>query len=188
MKTHIAALNDEQKKRVRVVRKNVMSVTKPVDVIGACNFSFNIFRERSQLVKYFSQARKSLVKGGALILEAAGGPGMIEETEEKRMVGRGKDKFRYIWDQDSFDPITRRALYYIHFEFPNGKKLKKAFVYDWRMWTIPELRDVMSDAGFSKSVVYWEKQNRKGEWIDKYELREEAENDYAWITYIAGIR
>lgn len=32
--------------------------------------------------------------------------------------------------------------------------MRNAFVYDWRLWSIPELRDAMRDAGFASSEVH----------------------------------
>ncbi len=34
------------------------------------------------------------------------------------------------------------------------KQMRNAFVYDWRLWNIPELRDAMRDAGFASSAVH----------------------------------
>ena len=31
-----------------------------------------------------------------------------------------------------------------------------AFTYEFRMWSITEIRDLFEEAGFSKSLVYWE--------------------------------
>lgn len=31
--------------------------------------------------------------------------------------------------------------------------MKHAFVYDWRVWPVSEMRSVMAEAGFSRSVV-----------------------------------
>ena len=29
-----------------------------------------------------------------------------------------------------------------------------AFIYNWRLWTVPELRDAMSEVGFAHTQVY----------------------------------
>ena len=51
--------------------------------------------------------------------------------------------------------FTGEALFHIHFKDLEKKRLyEKAFTYDWRMWTIPELRDLLIAAGFSKVILY----------------------------------
>ena len=51
----------------------------------------------------------------------------------------------------------------IHFKFPDGSKIKRAFSYTWRLWTAPELRDMLLDAGFRNVTVYWEGEDDNGE-------------------------
>ena len=137
---HLPKLTTAQRRRIRVLRKDAISVTKPgSDVILVGNFSFFILKQREELLRYFRAARRSLTKNGIFMLEMAGGPGMIAKMNERRTVHIGpKNKFVYQWDQKSFDPIHRNGHYAIHFAFPNGKKLRDAFTYDWRLWTIPK--------------------------------------------------
>jgi hypothetical protein len=121
----------------------------------------------------------------------AGGPGMIERTRESKTVrpGRRKNsaKVTYTWDQKSFNPITRDAQYAIHFKIPGKAPLKNAFTYDWRLWTIPEVRDALEEAGYSRSVVFWETEH-KGEGTGEYVQTEEGDNAYSWIAYVVGIK
>ena len=71
-----------------------------------------------------------------------------EETEH--------DGFSYFWDQDSYDALTNFGQFYIHFKRKGEKKREKVFSYDWRLWSIPELKECLLEAGFEKTVVYWE--------------------------------
>eukprot|EP01045_Picozoa_sp_COSAG04_P024492 COSAG04_NODE_3063_length_3213_cov_2.861316_4_plen_65_part_00 len=41
----------------------------------------------------------------------------------------------------------------VSFKFDDGSWMKHAFVYDWRVWPVSEMRSVMAEAGFSRSVV-----------------------------------
>lgn len=182
-------LNKDQKGRLQLLRKNVLIPTQPKrDVIVAGNFSFFIFKKRSELLTYFRACQRSLETGGALILESAGGPGMISKSVERKTVPLNKtEKFTYIWDQKSFDPISRNGKYSIHFKLPNGKTLRNAFHYDWRLWTIPETRDALLEAGFTKTYVYWETEHR-GRGTGEYLQTESADNAYSWIAYIVGVK
>ncbi|MCM2322646.1 MAG: class I SAM-dependent methyltransferase [Oligoflexia bacterium] len=187
-RVHRARLSSEQKQRLSVLRRNVLSTTTPkADLIIGCNFSFFILKDRATLVSYFRHCLRSLRPGGMLILEMAGGPGMIEPMRERVPVyGRdGKRKYTYIWHQQQFDPITHDARYAIHFELGDGSRKNSVFTYDWRLWTLPEVQDAMREAGFPETFVYWETEH-KGRGTGEYARTGHGDNAYAWIAYVAG--
>ena len=189
-KKHWARLTDDQKQRINLGQANVLKSTRiKNDLIVGCNFSFFVFKERELLLQYFKSALKSLNSKGLLILEMAGGPGMITTpSKEQRTIYRTpKEKFVYVWEQKSFDPIDRTARYAIHFKLQNGTVLKNAFTYDWRLWTIPEIRDAMKEAGFKDTCVYWET-SHQGEGTGEYARIEQGDNAFAWIAYVIGIK
>lgn len=189
-KTHHASkLTPDEKKRLKTQIADVRTPTTPrSDLIIVGNFSFFIFQDRQNLVKYFKSCYQSLASEGLVILELAGGPGMITESRERRTVRLENDeKALYVWHQKSFDPILRRAHYAIHFKLPDETWMKDAFTYDWRLWTIPEIRDALTDAGFKKTFVYWETEH-KGEGTGEYGITDTADNAFAWIAYIVGMR
>lgn len=66
------------------------------------------------------------------------------------------------WDQVSFDPVTNDALFYIHFKPKGMKKQERVFKYDWRMWSIPELKDILTDCGFKRSMSIGKALIKKG--------------------------
>ena len=45
---------------------------------------------------------------------------------------------------------------HIHFKFPDGSRIKNAFSYDWRLWTLPEVQELLAEAGFDRITVYWQ--------------------------------
>lgn len=186
-KHHLRKLNPKQKKQIQLLQQSVISKTSPkADVTIACNFSFNIFKDRDILLKYLKSVLASLKPGGLIVLEMAGGPGMIEKTREQITIDDDSaGKFTYVWDQKSFNPVTHHALYSIHFKFPDGSKIEDAFVYDWRLWTIPEVRDILKDTGFARTHTYWEiAKNGKG--TGEYARTAKADNAYSWIAYVVG--
>ena len=75
---------------------------------------------------------------------------------------------------------------FIHFRFPDGSKLKKAFSYSWRLYTAPELRDMLLEAGFRDVTVYWEGEDEDGEGNGVFTPNEKGEADLAWIAYIVA--
>ena len=95
--------------------------------------------------------------------------------------------FTYVWDQAKFDPISSHMTCHIHFHFDDGSKMRKAFSYDWRMWTLPEIRELLEEAGFKKSTVYWEgTDEEEEEGNGEFTAAEEGEADPAWIAYIVA--
>lgn len=182
-------LSADQKKRLKIFRQNVLSVTsQKSDLIVAGNFSFFIFKERKLLRDYFRYCLKSLRKEGLVILEMAGGPGMIEPIRERIPIYENKKRiFSYIWHQKSFDPITHDATYGIHFHLPSGQWYRDAFTYDWRLWTIPEVREILLEAGFDDVAVYWETTHR-GEGTGEYARMRNGDNAYSWIAQVVGIK
>ena len=116
-------------------------------------------------------------------LLAYGGADAHSTSEEERDC----EDFTYLWDQHSFDPINNHATNYIHFEFDDGSELRRAFRYDWRLWSVPETRDVLAEAGFRHNEVYWEGTDHKtGEGNSIFSLKQKALDDPAWVAYIAA--
>jgi hypothetical protein len=65
---------------------------------------------------------------------------------------------RYTWEQRDADPLTGMVTNAIHFRVSKGgvieQEVNDAFVYRWRLWSVPELRDAMLEAGFATTEVY----------------------------------
>lgn len=185
--------------RLTLIRGDVLEVGGPerADVIAALNFSFCVFKQRDELARYFARCHANLAEGGLLFLELFGGIKAIDTDEEIREL----DDFTYIWEQESFNPITNDILCHIHFEFPDKSKIERAFTYDWRLWSIPELRDLLYEAGFRKVRVYWELVEEEDEddeddedddgmlaGTGEYEEVDEAEQQDSWLVYVVGER
>jgi SAM-dependent methyltransferase len=190
MKKGFKKLSANEKKRVQVKLQDVCVPTKQkFDIIGAANFSFNIFKTREQLKKYFMAAKQSLKSDGIFNLELAGGAGFIDNgREQKTWNVKGIGRYTYYWDQKSFDPINHHGLYSIHFKTPDGVMHRDCFVYDWRIWTIPELKDLMLECGFKNVAVYWESCDEDGNGTDEYVHMEQGDNAHAWIAFVVGIK
>lgn len=184
---NLAPLTPDQAARVKLIEGNVLDIGhERVDVTVAFNFSYLVFLERRSLLDYFKRAISTLDSEGVLILDIYGGADAQRTSEEPREVD---DDFDYVWDQHRFDPIHHHAINYIHFRFVDGSEMSRAFRYDWRLWTIPEIRELLVEAGFAKTLVYWEGTDRKtGEGNDVFRPRESAPDDPAWISYIVGVR
>jgi hypothetical protein len=182
---NLTALRPEQAARVKLIQGDVLDVgIESVDVTAAFNFSYFLWKTRRELRRYFEKARASLTREGLLILDAYGGGDAQRPSLERRKV----DGFTYVWDQHSFDPISHSVTNYIHFEFSDGSRLRRAFRYDWRLWTLPEIRELLGEAGFRRTEVYWEGTDHDtGEGNGIFRQRERAPEDPAWIAYVAAL-
>ncbi len=184
-KNRIAKLPLEDQARVRLMESDVLTVETPkVDLLAAFNFSYWIFEERATMLRYMRTCRDALKDDGVLFMDMFGGPESFEETKEKTK--HKKLGFTYIWHQAEFHPITNHMQCYIHFKFKDGSKIKKAFSYAWRLYTAPELRDLLLEAGFSNVTVYWEGEDEDGEGNGEFLPDAKGEADLAWIAYIVA--
>jgi SAM-dependent methyltransferase len=168
--------------RVRLLCEDVRA-RRPgkFDVINAMNFSYSVFRTRDDLRAYLASARKALGPQGIFVMDAYGGWESSQPMEEPRKVRGG---FTYIWDQNKFCPISHEVVNYIHFEFADGTRINKAFTYEWRYWTLPELRELLLEAGFSKVDVHWDVAPDDEE--ESYKILTRAENQPGWLAYLVA--
>ncbi len=179
----LSRLKPGQRSRVRLIEGNVLTVKAPtVDAIAAMNFSYWVFKDRATLGRYFRAAHRSLRRDGIFFLDAFGGYEASREMEETTKLRR----FTYVWDQAEYRPVTGEILCHIHFRFPDGSRLRKAFTYDWRLWTLPEIRELLLEAGFRRVTVYWEGDDGKGEGNGEFTPDAKGESDAGWVSYIVA--
>lgn len=168
--------------------------TPPADLVMALNFSYCIFKTRAQLKTYFETVRQTALNSeGLLILDLYGGTEAIEAKLEPRDVdgftardGTKIPPFEYTWDQAEFNVIDHHVINHIHFKIPGFTKIKKAFTYDWRLWTLPEIQELLLEAGFRSAEVYLHDWTDDGESDETYRRRTRYENALGWVAYIVG--
>ena len=157
---------------------------KNMDIILAMNFSYFLFMDRSTMVDYFCSVKDSLEETGIFFLDAFGGYEAAKELKEEREC----DGFTYIWDQASFNPINSEMQCYIHFKTADGVEYNKAFSYYWRLWTLPELKELLYEAGFSQVDIYWEGTDEKtGEGDGHFKPSKIGTADAGWVCYIVAL-
>jgi hypothetical protein len=181
---NLSKLKADEQMRLQLVQEDVCAVTtpSPVDVILAMNFSYQVFKTREKLGGYFRHVRDGLVDDGIFIIDVFGGYEAYMEMREKR-----KQKgFKYIWEHARYNPINGDILCHIHFAFPDGSKLKEAFTYDWRLWSLPELQELLTEAGYSKVTVYWEEVDEDDDGTGEYSPATVGEADPGWVCFIVA--
>lgn len=196
-KTHyLPKLDEDEQSRVKLLQQDVMECTVKAEVIAAQNYSFFCFKKREEVLRYFKSVHKNLAKEGIFVFDMMGGAAFYEnDVREARKVARKTPEakktlppFKYEWHQVHFEPITANALFHIHFSFPDGSRMDEAFTYDWRLWTLPELLELLTEAGFSESHVYWETEDEDGDPSGNYRRAKEGRPDPAWLCYVVGVR
>ena len=155
-----------------------------MDIVLAMNFSYFLFMQRQTLRDYFVSVKNSLEETGVFFLDAFGGYEAAKElTEERQCEG-----FTYIWEQASFNPINSEMQCYIHFKTDDGIEYNRAFSYYWRLWTLPELQELLLEAGFSQVDVYWEGTDEEsGEGDGVFEATRMGTADAGWVCYIVAL-
>ncbi|MET0027999.1 MAG: class I SAM-dependent methyltransferase [Candidatus Thiodiazotropha sp.] len=183
----LAELKPSERKRVTLLEENVLSVkTEPMEIISAMNFSYWLFKERKQLKRYFKRVHEQLADDGVFFMDAYGGYDSYKEIEEEREIEDGDRSFTYVWEQEKYDPITGNLICHIHFDFEDGSRLERAFTYDWRLWSLPEVRELLEEAGFGKITFYWQGFDDDGEADGIFVPVTQGEADAGWICYITA--
>lgn len=184
-KHHYSKLTPKAQKRMTYIKGDVLSTnTDKVDICFAFNFSYFIFKKRSELLSYFRKAYLSLNRDGVFFVDLFGGPD--SQTLMTDVISH--PGFKYYWECQKFNPITNECRFAIHFKRKNEAKIKDVFVYEWRLWTMMEIRELMLEAGFKSTVAYWEEDDEDGDGNGEFYATEQAENCDAWVTYIAALK
>lgn len=181
---HLSQLPVGESSRIDLLQTDVLTAeVEPAQLLLAMNFSYQLFETRDALKTYFQVVYQHLSEDGIFFLDAFGGYECYKEIEETTEY----EGFDYIWDQASYDPITSQMQCYIHFVFPDGSRLDRAFSYHWRMWTLPEIQELLVEAGFKNVTVYWEGTDEKtGEGNGVYSPATQGDADAAWIVYLSA--
>lgn len=172
--------------RLELFQKDVREPSRiRPEIRCAQNFSYSVFHTRAELMQYFRSVYDDLTADGIFMLDVWGGRGATDPVRERRSIGRG---VTYVWHQASFSQVTGRMMCHIDFEFADGSKLKPAFSYDWRYWSLPELREALVEAGFSHLDVYFEQYNDDGEGTGFFEKEESGPVKAQFIAYIVAAK
>lgn len=196
VRTHRLARMREAARRVTLIERDVREVSRPrVDVVCALNFSYWVFRERETLRSYFRSVKRSLRKDGLLFVNLFGGTEALDELVETRRIPptQGPDGLRipgfvYRWEHVAFNVIDHHIRCAIHFRFADGTEKRRAFTYDWRLWTLPEVQEVMQEAGFRSTRVYVEAwDHEKDEPAEWYRHQKWFDNQEGWLAFVVGL-
>ncbi|MFG0305537.1 MAG: class I SAM-dependent methyltransferase [Phycisphaerales bacterium JB040] len=195
---NLPQLSEEQRGRVSLLERDVLTPGDAVgvDAVLAMNFSYWCFKTRDELRGYFRTVRESLAGDGVLFMDFYGGSEAHSELTEDRPIegDRTHGPFTYVWEQAEYNPVTGDMTCHISFRFPDKTKIKRAFTYHWRLWTLPEIRELLLEAGFSECHVYWEGDELDddgeptGDGNGEFTPTLRGEADPAYICYITALK
>lgn len=152
---------------VRTILADVRRCSLKADIIAATNFPLGYFHQRDELLAYLRHARTCLRPGGILLADLYGGRDALTPMRlRRRLQTPSGTRVDYVWHQAQADPLTNLVTDTLSFTVRTrtGRVTRHpdAFVYRWRLWSIPELRDAAHDAGFREVDVY----TRMGDAVD----------------------
>lgn len=159
--------------RMTLVLADVLEAKDRADIIAATNFSLGYWHTRTTLISYLRHARTCLARRGLFLADMYGGHTALRTGSWTRTIRHPQlGTFLYRWNQLEADPTTGLVRNSIDFGVtPRVKKksikrsatksapaiewTRNAFTYHWRLWSMPELRDALTEAGF-KSIDFYD--------------------------------
>eukprot|EP00878_Enallax_costatus_P006350 GHUV01006658.1.p1 GENE.GHUV01006658.1~~GHUV01006658.1.p1 ORF type:complete len:283 (+),score=73.04 GHUV01006658.1:87-851(+) len=129
--------------------------TKPCDIICAFNFSVCLLHKRHEVLQYFRNVHSALCvePGGLFVMDLMGGHSVEAVRSYKRI--HFKTGIRYTFEQERYNPLTRNIRCHISLKDPQSKRvLKRAFTYNWRLWSVVDLVEMLKEAGFNRVHVW----------------------------------
>ncbi len=193
LQNRIRPAGADYESRITLRNGNVLDAKPPlVDVAVAFNFSYWCFRTRPEMRRYFEAARAGLRPDGVLFLDCYGGTDVPHheinerEVEDEDGTVNGGQSFWYVWEQVDFNPITAHMNCAIHFKFRDRSRLDNAFTYTWRLWSLPELIELLHEAGFARVRVWADREDARGNATGEYVEVDDLCNEGVWWVYISA--
>jgi len=130
-----------------------------VDCVFAGNFSIGEMATRADLITYLAASLRRLRSGGLFACDTYGGTTAFEAgVLERRHVQSDGTILHHVWEQRTADALTARVVNALHFRIERDgeivQELRDAFVYRWRLWSVPELVDALREVGFVGVTVH----------------------------------
>lgn len=173
------------------------AVVPRADVLHAGNFSIGYMHTRPELLAYLRHALGRLRPGGVMLCDTYGGEsafltGRVDRDHRLTEGPHRGVRVLYTWEQREADPLTGMVTDVLHFRVERNGVIEQeffdAFVYRWRLWSVPELRDAMIEAGFTRTEVFSQLPDAVDDEGNAYirPVTDPDELDESFIVLIAG--
>lgn len=157
-------------------QENVLHTNIQANIIAAFNFSYCIFKKRRDILQYFINVKKTLLKEGFFILDFFGGNEAFLEIKESKKISKDET---YYWECEQFNALTQEGIFSIHYKKKLQPIEKRVFSYDWRMWSPVELKELLEEAGFKEISFYLEDD-------DQYILKTRETVEGCYLGYLVA--
>lgn len=124
------------------------------DIVASLNFAVGELHTRGALLTYLRHTLMRLHPRGIFVCDIYAGPDALVPGRFEQKIDTDHGTITYTWRQVEADPLTHRVRNAMDFRLPDGSRMNDAFTYEWRLWTIPELRDACREAGFKRTQVF----------------------------------
>ncbi len=177
-------------------------VLERAQLLSVLNFSCFYFHQRTDLQRYFAHAITCLDETGVFVLNVFGGSAAMKPRLDQHQIvplaetgSTPLAPFSYEWEQRSYEASHARLDCRIHFVVgdagvPGGsRRIDDAFRYDWRLWSLPEIRECLIAAGF-REVQVWrhtatETSGKTEVFLGPVDTIKDLD---LWLAYVVGIR
>ena len=155
--------------RVRLINHNVLKEfdkNEKFDIICSLNYSHFLLTKRTELKTYFKNVFNNISRG-ILILDFFGGSHVYENHSFNKM------EF-YQFSGKAINIMNSISKCSLNYKIKKNK-FKTMFTYEFRVYTIIEMREALEEVGFTKFKIYIKEINEDDE--DDYTEYEEIEID-----------
>jgi SAM-dependent methyltransferase len=135
--------------RIKLINQNVLQPFDPkqkFDIICSMNYSHFLLNKRSELVKYFSNVRRNINRG-LFIIDFYGG---LHTYSEHR---HNNQSDFYEFHNEQMNILDNVSNSHLRYKTKEGK-LETLFTYNFRVYSIIELREALEDSGFDNFKIY----------------------------------
>jgi len=133
---------------------DVIAAKGRADIVASLNFAVGELHTRAALLTYLRHVLMRLHPRGIFVCDIYAGPDALVPGRFDQKIDTDHGTITYTWRQVEADPLTHRVRNAMDFRLPDGSRMTDAFTYDWRLWSIPELRDACREAGFKRTQVF----------------------------------
>jgi hypothetical protein len=136
--------------RVKLIHQNVLDtfdINEKFDIICSMNYSHFLLHKRKDLVKYFTNVKVNLNTKGLFIMDFFGGSHVFNYHTHNNLT----DHYKYIGQQiNILNNVTHISL---NFK-TKSDKFEPLFQYDFRVYSLIEIKEALEEAGFNKFVIF----------------------------------
>ena len=151
--------------RIKLLNHNVLDefdATQKFHIINSLNYSHFLLPQRKQIIKYFSNVVKNLDSKGVFIIDFYGGSHIY--TDHKYQHSDTSDFYEFSGKQMNI--INNTSACCLNYKIKKNK-YKPLFSFNFRIYSIIELREAMEEVGLNSFKLFIK------------EMNDDEEDDYA---------